>query len=162
MFRVCSYITAPLSPSRRRLRARSRSRILKRGSEDENTGVVEQDPGFDGIISWIWEIVHDVKPQAFNPAFNACLRVGTFGKFWKRAKLSLLSKLRKSEGFLSSYSLLCLLDDVSKMLEALLVGWIERFMAACGIELADNQFDFRKGRSTDDLVRVLYRKLVST
>lgn len=55
---------------------------------------------------------------------------------------------------------LYLLDDVGKMLEALLVGRIEGIMAAYGIEPADNQFGFRMRRSTDDVVRALHWRLV--
>lgn len=34
-------------------------------------------------------------------------------------------------------------------------------MASFGIELADNQFGFRRGRSTDDVVRLLTEQLES-
>lgn len=61
----------------------------------------------------------------------------------------MLSKPGKPEGLSFSYRRLCLLDDVGKMLKALLVGQIEEFLAASGIELADNQFSVRKGLSTD-------------
>lgn len=42
----------------------------------------------------------------------------------------------------------------------LLVGWIEEFKAASEIDLDDNQFNFIKGRSTDNAVRALHQQLV--
>lgn len=114
-------------------------------------------PGPDGITIWIWGVVHNVQSQMLNADFNACLRVGIFPERWKRAKLSLLNKPGKPEGLPSLYRLLCLLDDVSNMLEVLLVIRIKGFMAASRIELTGNQFGFRKGRSTDNAVRALHR-----
>lgn len=76
--------------------------------------------------------------------FNVCLRVGTFSRRWKWIKMFLLSKPRKPKGLPSSYRPLCLLVDVGKILEAILVDRIEEFIATSKVELAENQFCFRK------------------
>lgn len=89
-------------------------------------------------------------------AFNTCLRTGTFSGRWKSTCLALLNKPGEPEGILFSYRLLCLLDNVRKILETLLVNYIERFMAASGIELSEWQFYFRRGLFIDDALRALH------
>lgn len=54
----------------------------------------------------------------------------------------------KLERVPSSYRLLCLLNDVGKIFERILVQRTEAHLAKS--ELADSQFGFRKGRSTND------------
>jgi len=74
---------------------------------------------------------------------------------------SLISKLGEPEGLPSSNRPLCLLSDVGKILETLLVNRMERFMVGSGIGLSDRQFGFRKNRCTDDAFRVLHGNAVN-
>jgi len=112
-------------------------------------------PGPDGIPSRVWGVVHAARPATLVAAFNSCLRNGTFPGRWKVARLALIPKPGKPEGLPSSYRPLCLLDDVGKILEFLLVRRMEEHMAASGIGLSERQFGFRRGRSTDDALGVL-------
>lgn len=118
-------------------------------------------PGPDGIPSRVWGVVHAARPAMLVAAFNSCLRNGTFPGRWKVARLALVPKPDKPEGLPSSYRPLCLLDDVGKILEFLLVRRMEDHMAASGHGLSDRQFGFRSGRSTDDALRILHDKLVA-
>jgi len=85
-------------------------------------------PGPDKIPSKIWGAVHDIRPLLLTGIFNQCLRTGTFPVLWKRGRLSLLHKGNKPEGVPSSYRPLCLLNDVGKMLEALLAIRLQNYI----------------------------------
>ena len=117
-------------------------------------------PGPDGIPSRVWGVIHAARPAKLVSAFNCCLRNGTFPGRWKVARLALVPKPDKPEGLPSSYRPLCLLDDVGKVLEYLLVRRMEEHMTATGNELSERQFGFRGGRSTDDALRILHEKVV--
>lgn len=82
--------------------------------------------------------------------FNMCLRTGISPRRWKGTCLALLNKPGGSEGIPFLYRPLCLLGDVGKILETLLVNYIERFMADSGIKLSEWQFYFRRGLFIDD------------
>lgn len=116
-------------------------------------------PGPDGIPSRVWGVVHAAKPERLTGVFNCCLREGIFPGRWKRARLALIAKPGKPVGVPSSYRPLCLLDDVGKIFESLLVARVEAHMAASGVGLSDRQFGFRSGRSTDDALRLLQERL---
>jgi len=92
--------------------------------------------------------------------FNACLKNGTFPARWKQAHLSLLSKPGKPESIPSSYRALCLLDDIKKILDSLLVGRMKAHMYGLGIRLSERQYGFRNGRSTDDALRIVHEHFV--
>lgn len=66
----------------------------------------------------------------------------------------LLRKGNKPEGDPSSYSPLCLLNNIGKILEFLLARRLEAHLKTRG-DLAPNQYGFRSKRSTDDAVRKL-------
>lgn len=76
----------------------------------------------DGIPNRVWGVMHDSKPLMLNAAFNMCLRTSLFLDRWKHACLALIGKPEKPEGIPSSYRPLCLLDDVEKILETMLVN----------------------------------------
>lgn len=118
-------------------------------------------PGPDGIPSRVWGVVHAARPDRLTDVFNRCLREGTFPGRWKHARLALIAKPGKPVGVPSSYRPLCLLDDVGKIFESLLVVRIDAHMAATGVGLSERQFGFRSGRSTDDALRLLQERLVA-
>lgn len=68
--------------------------------------------------------------------FNDCFRAGVFPARWKRTCLVLLPKPGKSEGLPSSYRPLCLLDDVGKILESILVRKMEQHIPEKNAELS--------------------------
>lgn len=111
-------------------------------------------PGPDKIPSKVWGAVHDIRPQLLKGIFNQCLRTGTFPALWKRGRLVLLRKGNKPEGIPSSYRPLCLLNDIGKMLEALLASRLQVHVDR--VEgISNSQYGFRKGVSTEDAIRRL-------
>lgn len=103
--------------------SRAREAEVEEFSVEEITAIVgkfrarKKTPGPDQIPSKVWGIV-----LLLTGIFNRCLRVGIFLTLWKRGRLALLRKGNRPEGVPSSYKLLCLLNDVGKMLEALLAS----------------------------------------
>jgi len=118
-------------------------------------------PGPDGIPSRVWGALHAARPERLTDVFNRCLKEGTFPGRWKRARLALIAKPGRPVGVPSSYRPLCLLDDVGKIFESLLVARIDAHMAATGVGLSDRQFGFRSGRCTDDALRLLKERLAA-
>jgi hypothetical protein len=112
-------------------------------------------PGPDRITSVVWNLVHCTEPVLLTSTLNYCLRGGVFPRKWKEARLVLLRKGSKPEGLPSSYRPLCLLNDVGKIFERILVARLEDHLERRG-GLADAQFGFRKKRSTCDAAMVLY------
>lgn len=118
-------------------------------------------PGPDGISNIIIGAVQKARPDMLLHMFNRCLKEGAVPPRWKEARVVLLRKGDRPEGVPSSYRPLCLLNDVGKMYESLLAARLDAHIAGRG-GLAPNQFGFRKGRSTDDAVRLLRSKVVAT
>lgn len=111
-------------------------------------------PGPDKIPSRVWGIVHDICPPLLTKIFNRCLKAGSFPVLWKRGRLALLRKGNRPEGVPSSYRPLCLLNDVGKMLEALLARRLQDHINK--VEgISDRQYGFKKGVSTEDAIRQL-------
>lgn len=73
---------------------------------------------------------------------------------WKKSRIVLLRKVQKPANEPSSYRPLCLLNDVGKVYELLLVQRLERHLESSQ-SLADEQYGFRKGRSTEDAICTL-------
>ena len=88
-------------------------------------------------------------PEMFLDIYNTCLAEGIFPERWKRQRLVLLPKNIKPPDDISSHRPLCMLDAPGKMLERFIFNRIE---TAVGHLLADNQYGFRKVRSTLDAV----------
>ena len=86
-------------------------------------------------------------------AFKSCLRERRFFKDWKKQRLVLLRKGNKPLGVASAYRPICLVDTIGKLLEKLI---LQRRQALLVGEngVSENQFGFRKGRSTVDAIKV--------
>lgn len=109
-------------------------------------------PGPDCIPSKMWGAIHAVCPSLLTGMYNSCLRAGKFPARWKTARLVLLRKGQKPEGVPSSYRPLCLLNDVGKIMEELLARRIGEHVRLTG-GIADGQYGFCRGRSTEDAVK---------
>lgn len=116
-------------------------------------------PGPDGISTNIIGAVHRCDPSLLLNVYNSCLLSGTFPERMKRSRVVLLRKGSKPEGVPSSYRPLCLLNDMGKVLEFLLAWKLETHVTSRG-GLAENQYGFRSGLSTDDAVRKLHTIIV--
>ncbi|GBP05040.1 Probable RNA-directed DNA polymerase from transposon X-element [Eumeta japonica] len=91
-------------------------------------------------------------PSLFLEAYNSCLKEGTFPRKWKQQRLVLLPKGKKPPEEPSSYRPLCMLDTASKIFERIIH---QRIDAVVDPLLADNQYGFRKGRSTLDAISLV-------
>ena len=80
-------------------------------------------------------------------SFNECLQGGCFPTQWKVQRLVLFPKGNKSPEEPSSYRLLCLLDIAGKLFERVICTRMKTAIEDAG-GLANNQFGFRKARST--------------
>lgn len=103
-------------------------------------------PGPDGIMV---EIINALLPRhknIFLEIYNNCLSNGIFPKIWKQARLVLMEKPRKRDASVT-YRPLCLLDTLGKLLESLLRERLQVEVETNSL-LHQNQFGYRKGRST--------------
>ena len=79
---------------------------------------------------------------------------GIFPSRWKKQKLVLLPKGNKPPDDPSSSRLICLLDTAGKVLERIIVNRLEEFYEGTR-GLSQNQYGFRKARSTVDAIGVV-------
>ena len=111
-------------------------------------------PGINGVPNEILKEVIVVYPEILLEAFNSCLREGKFFDKWKRQRLVLLRKGEKPLEDFSSYRPICLLDTMGKLLEEMILQRLQGHMVGKN-GLSQNQFGFRKGRSTVDAIQAL-------
>ena len=111
-------------------------------------------PRINGVPNEILKEVIGVYPKILLRAFNCCLREGRFFADWKKQRLVLLRKGKKSLGDASSYRPICLSDTMVKLLKEII---LQRLQAHMGREngLSEIQFGFRKGRSTVDAIQAV-------
>lgn len=105
--------------------------------------------GLDGIPNVALKAAINAAPEIFLDMYNACLQEGIFSEKWKQQRLVLLPKGKKPPDEPSSYRPLCMLDTAGKVLERIIHRRIEEVAEQ---HLADNQYGFRKGRSTLDAI----------
>lgn len=97
-------------------------------SLDELRGVIndlpsaEKAPGPDGITGFLWMKALPITGPAIVDIFTKCLSLGIFPDRWKLARLVLISKPDKPIGDPSAYRPLCMLDEIGKLLERIIVG----------------------------------------
>lgn len=106
-------------------------------------------PGLDSIPNVALKAAIKTSPPVFLDVYNTCIQEGTFPDRWKRQRLVLLPKGNKPPEDPSSYRPLCMLDTAGKVLERIIHGRIEAVVES---QLADNQYGFRRGRSTVDAI----------
>ena len=111
-------------------------------------------PGIDGLPNEILKEVIEVYPEILLEVFNSCLREGRFFADWKKQRLVLLRKGKKPLGNASSYRPICLLDTMGKLLEEMILQRLQGHMIREN-GLSENQFSFRKGRSTVDAIQAV-------
>ena len=104
-------------------------------------------PGIDGVPNEILKKVIGVYPENLLEAFNSCLREGRVFVDWKKQRLVLLRKGNKPLEDASSYRPICLLGTMGKLLEEMILQRLKGHMVGES-GLSENQFGFRKGRST--------------
>ena len=109
-------------------------------------------PGIDGVPNEILKEVIVVYSEILLEAFNSCLREGNFFDEWKRHKVVLLGKGEKPLEEVSSYKQIFLLDSMPILLEEMILQRLQSHMVGEN-SLSENQFGFRKDRSTVDAIQ---------
>lgn len=103
--------------------------------------------GPDGIRPEIIEALINCCSTVFLDVYNWCLKSGVFPTLWKRARLVLLEKPKKSPNDPVKYRPICIIDAAGKFLERLINDRISKEIQEKNM-LHRNQFGFRKGLST--------------
>lgn len=119
-------------------------------------------PGPDRIPSEAIKRFHKVQPTYMLDMFNELLRRQTFPSPWRTARVILLRKPGKDAERSDAYRPISLLSCTSKVYEHLISARLDAELEGKGI-LSENQYGFRKGRSTTDaLTQVLKKALERT
>lgn len=104
--------------------------------------------GLDGVHNEVIKILADSDSEALLDILNTCLWETCFPTSWKVARFALVHKGgRKPVTEPSSYWPFCMLNNVAKLMERLVISWLSRVVATNG-EIAHNQFGFCVGRGT--------------
>ena len=113
-------------------------------------------PGMDNISNVALKTAVNAIPETFLNMYNACLVEGTFHERWKRQRRVILPKGNKPPDEPSSYRPLCMLDSSKKT--ARMIHFEPDRGRYWGHLLTDNQYGFRKGRSTIDAINQVVGK----
>lgn len=113
-------------------------------------------PGLDCIPNMVLKEAVRCCPEQFVKVMNTCLSEGSFPLMWKRQKLVLLPKDGKPLNDPSSYRPLCMIDTSGKLLESIICRRLEACIEAAN-GLSENQFGFRRARSTVDAIKVVVK-----
>ncbi|OXU30899.1 hypothetical protein TSAR_011503 [Trichomalopsis sarcophagae] len=71
----------------------------------------------DRIVTTLFLLQLEARPDVFVDLYNSCLDEGTFPKNWKKQRLVLLPKGDEQPGEASLYRPLCMLDTLGKILD---------------------------------------------
>ncbi|KAL0861198.1 hypothetical protein ABMA27_008766 [Loxostege sticticalis] len=110
-------------------------------------------PGPDGLPgkAWVLALKSGLEPR-FRALLTVCLKEGYFPQRWKTGKLVLLKKEGRPADSPSAYRPIVLLNEAAKLLERIVAARLSRHLEEEGPDLADNQYGFRRGRSTIDAI----------
>lgn len=131
-------------------------------SVDEVRGVLEarnkrliSAPGPDVGLR-LWRGVPPLLISYLAEHFSQCLKDGIFPDIWKVARLVLLLKSDTSVGQFPKARPICLLNEIGKIFERIIAMRMRNYMIIDPIvDIAPNQFGFRRGRSTSDALLVV-------
>lgn len=110
-------------------------------------------PGPDGIQGVVWINCGDSIKKYLVETYNTYLRSGVFPKDWKVAKLILLQNPGRPLDCPAAHRPICLLDEVGKVLERILVRRIWDHLRTERPNISEFQFGFRPDMSTVDAIR---------
>lgn len=111
-------------------------------------------PGPDGFRRIIIKQVNDEFLEWIRYIYNLCLKLGEFPAAWKCASLILFPKPGPAVAdTLPKVRPICLINEVAKVFERIIADRIHLWqMEHPESDLSDNQFGFRKRRSTCDAI----------
>lgn len=104
-------------------------------------------PGLDKIPPEAVKLVAKCQTELLLGAMNQQLKIQEFPEDWKVARVILIIKAGKARELSSSFRPLCMLNTLSKLLEALVRNRLDQELEAKG-GLHIHQYGFRKGKST--------------
>lgn len=104
------------------------------------------------ITPRIAELYYKTNSEEMLYVFNSCLRGGIFPPIWKQAELVLLEKPQKGNETETSYRPICLISVIGKLLEKMINNRLQIELEEKRL-IHENQFGFRKGRSTIDALK---------
>lgn len=113
-------------------------------------------PGPDGITSRMWRKVPRRMIEEITKIMNKLLKIGIFPRKWKIARLVLIPKGKNEEVEIPKARPICLINNIGKYLEKILVDRIEKWMEyqyerGCAFRaIGKNQYGFRRNMSTID------------
>jgi hypothetical protein len=112
--------------------------------------------GPDGVGPEIVKAASSAAPQAVLGVMNGLLRARAFPGEWKRARLVLIPKGKASPDVTRKFRPICLLDSMGKLYEQLIKTRLTEELDEKG-GLSDDQYGFRKGRSTSDAIKEVWK-----
>lgn len=115
---------------------------------------INSSPGMDGIPNIVIKTAINKNPEIFRDIYDACLKQGIFPEQWKRQRLVLIPKGDKPPEEPSSYRPLCMLDTAGKVFERIICNRLEQYSEGDS-GLSEQQFGFRKQRSTIDAISLV-------
>lgn len=108
-------------------------------------------PGPDSVPNKALKLAIQMRSKLFLDTYSSCLREGIFPSRWKKQHLVLLPKGKGPPKDATCYRPICLLDSAGKVLERIVYGRLTGFYE--GVDgLSNNQYGFRKSRSTIDAI----------
>jgi len=114
-------------------------------------GGIRKAPGPDGINGRIIKLTTVLLMDLWSDCLTACLSEGLFPTKWKIARMVLLKKGEELSLDPKNYRPICLLNEMAKLFERILVSRLNAFIDSRGI-LSPKQFGFRAGCSTVDAI----------
>jgi hypothetical protein len=108
--------------------------------------------GPDGVGPEIVKAASSAAPQAVLGVMNGLLRARAFPGEWTRARLVLIPKGKASPDGTRKFRPICLLYSMGKLYEQLIKTRLTEELDEKG-GLSDDQYSFRKGRSTSDAIK---------
>lgn len=111
-------------------------------------------PGPDGIPNEVLKALIMKFPEKFRETLQQCMDDCYFPDLWKKQKLVLIPKPSKMPGEPTAFRPLCLLDTLGKLLEAIIMKRLVTYSEG-ETGLSENQFGFRKRRSTLDAISLV-------
>ncbi|RLU15074.1 hypothetical protein DMN91_012961 [Ooceraea biroi] len=116
-------------------------------------------PEPDGVTNVTVGMLAKSAPEIVINMINTCLRECKIPDRWKLAKLVLMKKPGKPDGEPSSYRPLCLLNEIAKLMERVILHRIDTFIEERESKISDSQYGFIKGKSTIDAITTV-KKIV--
>ena len=110
-------------------------------------------PDPDGISEKVISLTLSVLGEEILELFNKCLSEGTVPSCWKVSKLVLLPKPGKDLDSPAAYRPICLLNEVGKLYERVVLNRVMTHLKNVGPDLHEHQYGFRPGRSTTDVIK---------